>query len=1212
MNRFFLITLICISSLLLANNNAFAQVIDENDFGIDAYNQGFNYSSGCNDIVNSVNYYYLSNNKAIIHVGTTTVGNGQIGSKYPGAMMDMVLKSSNLDNLDWTQFMLTDNETFDLNNLSNFPIQDSIAFKNKSLNFYGKSRTNSNIKFQINYSLLPDLPIVKYKVKIFNKSSTKINKYLTYVIDVDEYSYDYTYVPTLGYNTGDYTKTPLGINYIYYGPQNYQNINNNVHGLSWIENTPTTIVSNSLYFGMGYKVDLNANDSLEIVFYQLVDLPYIKKSNQAHVNIENLSQKILFNDPDLLNKYHIVKGKLEDQNSKPVSGVNVKIIDDKCNNISTLTDQFGNFSFTLNKNNIDNNSLKMIISAIGYKVIESKLILNKTSNTTTKNFTKSLKNNLVTKSLDASFNKTINVSGAVSYQPGDLVIENNSIVLVIANSKRDNINLGDIIDFYSKNYTSSSTDLLDWFKPNKLGQNIDSLDAWWLNNDLLVDTLFVKSINDSKIIVRLEAKILIKNLSNYLPSEITTIQKNDSIYTILKNLKYITEYELLANSNLININSKIINTSNLISYDFYIGDALKTLGPNVRSYLPEKGEVKNDFGQSSDFIVKTESPWLAHYGREKQVFGIIYEQNIKYKYAVKRWASFKDRLHVKARDSVNYQRYLTLHISRNDIQKEALIKNEYYQLNKNKMPITITAEYANKNYKVSDSLVLKIIIENNSNIEQKLYLDLVAPQFLTNNFNLNLNYTIGPNAKLIKYFKYMINEGGRDDFRIIYRTDSTNTTDYKLKLFISDRGWFAADNHTHSTFSDGASSIENNLLYARSRNISIMTATDHNSVNHFNEVKRLSSKYKDMLILPGNEVTTALGHFLAYNINTNLPWVFNTTWSQQNMLDSVNKQTNKLGNGFMYVAHPFDPSFYWRRQNINGLKGLEVWNSYNLNFDFTDIESKSSFHLWDSLNLNNHELFGIANSDAHNAIDVGSNFTRAYLTEFTNEEVVKVYRDKGCFYGSNGPHINFTINNNMMGSKLYFNQNQKYVISIKANTYHHTNKIYEIRLIRNGILYRVWYPNSNTFNAKFVDSSAINSFYRVELVSNNNTFAFSNPIWIKMINKLSADVDMNHANKIFINKNNQIDIDTSKSSNITKQELVIYPVPSKDMIFIKNLNRNQLYDYALFNTNGTLIQRGTIDWYRDYIDLSQLNNGVYLISILSEDTYEKKLIKVER
>lgn len=1197
--------------IFIASQNVFAQEEDIDTHGTLNYNPGFNFSAGCNDIVNGTNYYYLANNRIRIHVGTTTVGNGQSGSKYPGAIMDVVLNSTNLDNIDWAQFMLTDIVNFDLNNANTFPLQDSIKVNKNSIDFYGKSRTNSNIKFNINYSLLPNLPIIKYKVKLYNNTATKLSKYLTYVVDVDEYSYDYTYVPGLGYNTGDYTKTPTGLNYIYYGPKNYQSIDNNVHGLSWIENVPSSLVANSLYFGLSYKIDIKPNDSLEIVFYQLVDLPYVKKTNQAHVNIETLSKNILFNDPDLLNNYHILKGKVENQNSTAVMGANVIIRDSKQNSLSTLTDQLGNYSFIFNKNKIDTNTLKVYVSAIGYKVIESKLLLNKTSNTSVKNFLKVSKNNLNKVSLDASFNKTINVTGAVTSISGDLILENSSIVLAIANSNRDNINIGDIVDYYSKNYTSSSTDLLDWFKPNKLRHTLDTLDAWWLNNDLFIDTLFIKSINDNKIVARLEARILLKNLQNYLPNEIEVIQMNDSSFYVLKHLKYITEYELLSNSSLISINTKIINTSSIISYDFHIGDALKSLGPNVRSYLPEKGEVKNDFGNSADFVVNTESPWLAHYGREKQVYGVVYDNNIKYKYAVKRWASFKDQIQVHANDSVSYNRHLILKVASNDIQKEALIKNEYYQLNKNNLPIELTAEYSNKHYKIGDSLILKINIQNKSASIQNLTLDLVAPQFLTNNFNLNVKFRLGPDAKMIKYFKYMINEGGRDDFRITYKTDSTNATNYNLKLFVEGKGWYAADNHTHSIFSDGASTIENNLLSARNKNISIITATDHNTINHFNEVKRLANKNKDMLVLSGNEVTTEQGHFLAYNINSNIPWTLNSTWTQQKIVDSVNNQINSMGNGFLYIAHPFDPTYYWRRQNINGLKGLEVWNSFNLNFDFTDLESKNSFQLWDSLNLKNHELFGIANSDAHSALDVGANFTRAYLTEFSNDEVIRVYRDKGCFYGSNGPHINFTINNNMMGSKLYLARNQKYVISIKANTYHHTNKIAEIRLIRNGILYKVWYPNTNTFNAKFVDSSAINSFYRVELIANNNTFAFSNPIWIKLLNKLSSPVDMNSMNKLNVNKNHKIDT-SEYTTTVIKKDINIYPIPANDYIVVKNLSKDQFYEYSIFNTNGTMMQIGLVDNNKDYIDVSQLNNGIYLITIQNQATNVKKLIKIER
>ena len=405
------------------------------------------------------------------------------------------------------------------------------------------------------------------------------------------------------------------------------------------------------------------------------------------------------------------------------------------------------------------------------------------------------------------------------------------------------------------------------------------------------------------------------------------------------------------------------------------------------------------------------------------------------------------------------------------------------------------------------------------------------------------------------------------------------------------------------------------MTVADSKGLAFISATDHNTINHFSEVNRLNSKYKNFIIISGDEITSDQGHFLVYNVNGSLPWVFNSVYTQQTMFDLVNNNTTKYGRGFTYVAHPNDLKYKWQINSYIGLTGLEIWNSENSISSSGEYILKKSFALWDSLNLKGKQLFGASNSDAHNALNVGNNFIRAYLNGFTQQEIINVLRDKGAFYGTNGPHVNFTINNNLMGSKLQYNANSRYEVNILAKTYDDQIKISEVRLIKNGTLYKSWSPNQSSFNVKFIDSVNINAFFRVEVVCTRNNFAFTNPIWINMKPNLStASIVQENAAELKINYNitdeGKSFNKTSVSDTLTLNRLKVYPNPASNYLSIENLVNNEIVDYRIFDMSGRLIQLGKITNVLKVISIEHLQSANYLLVIDSEQGTRKEIISI--
>ena len=80
------------------------------------------------------------------------------------------------------------------------------------------------------------------------------------------------------------------------------------------------------------------------------------------------------------------------------------------------------------------------------------------------------------------------------------------------------------------------------------------------------------------------------------------------------------------------------------------------------------------------------------------------------------------------------------------------------------------------------------------------------------------------------------------------------------------------DLHTHTVYSDGTDSVVDLLKKAADKGLEVITITDHDTVNAYDELARLDiSKYFSGIIIPGAELKTTFNkipiEILAYNID---------------------------------------------------------------------------------------------------------------------------------------------------------------------------------------------------------------------------------------------------------------------------------------------------------------------------------------------------------
>jgi hypothetical protein len=111
----------------------------------------------------------------------------------------------------------------------------------------------------------------------------------------------------------------------------------------------------------------------------------------------------------------------------------------------------------------------------------------------------------------------------------------------------------------------------------------------------------------------------------------------------------------------------------------------------------------------------------------------------------------------------------------------------------------------------------------------------------------------------------------------------------------SSPGWLRGELHAHSTHSDGAKSIEASLQAARAAGLDFLSLTEHNTVSQADALARLQPTYPELVLLPGQEITTFNGHANLFGSSTAAPFI-SSGWH------------DALPSGLLSINHPALPS----------------------------------------------------------------------------------------------------------------------------------------------------------------------------------------------------------------------------------------------------------------------------------------------------------------
>ncbi len=197
------------------------------------------------------------------------------------------------------------------------------------------------------------------------------------------------------------------------------------------------------------------------------------------------------------------------------------------------------------------------------------------------------------------------------------------------------------------------------------------------------------------------------------------------------------------------------------------------------------------------------------------------------------------------------------------------------------------------------------------------------------------------------------------------------------------------DLHIHTKYSSDGSIDPKSIvdqLYGHP-SIKAIAITDHNTLEGYHKVRELASAYKDILIIPGVEVSTSEGDIIILGTEE-LP---HTPWSAQSVISFARER-----GGLLVVPHPY---------RAYGLGD----SAKNYDFDAVEVLNGASTTQVNKLAENLSKtmgLPGLAGSDAHQINELWAVYTEVQASSDI-DEILKAIKKGLVRIASTGKSIHF-------------------------------------------------------------------------------------------------------------------------------------------------------------------------------------------------------------
>ena len=190
------------------------------------------------------------------------------------------------------------------------------------------------------------------------------------------------------------------------------------------------------------------------------------------------------------------------------------------------------------------------------------------------------------------------------------------------------------------------------------------------------------------------------------------------------------------------------------------------------------------------------------------------------------------------------------------------------------------------------------------------------------------------------------------------------------------------DFHVHTCYSDDSSiTLKQVVSFAKKRGLDGVAITDHNTVKG-----ALKLKTREILVVPGIEVSTLQGHILGINVTTPVP--------AKLLMEETIQRIHEAG-GIAVAPHPY--AFYKSApsRQVSAYDAVEVMNASSVPFSVLTYFGKM---FAEGLGLPQ-----TGGSDSHYAPEIGSAYTVVETNSDVDEVVEAVKRGASFHVGKGVP-----------------------------------------------------------------------------------------------------------------------------------------------------------------------------------------------------------------
>jgi len=226
--------------------------------------------------------------------------------------------------------------------------------------------------------------------------------------------------------------------------------------------------------------------------------------------------------------------------------------------------------------------------------------------------------------------------------------------------------------------------------------------------------------------------------------------------------------------------------------------------------------------------------------------------------------------------------------------------------------------------------------------------------------------------------------------------------------------WRRGDLQSHTHHSDGAGSLADLAAAARARGLDFVAVTEHNTASHLPYLAQAGGD--DLLLIPGQEITTYYGHANAWGIQSCQEFRCSDKATMARIIDAVH------ASGWLFsINHPKDNGPAWEYGSDLPFDCVEAWQG------LWAANNHQSLAFWDSLLRQGRRVVAVGGSDKHVAPftgepgihDIGTPTTWVYAEELSTAGILAGIRAGHVFVSADSPGPELYLAADADGDGLY-------------------------------------------------------------------------------------------------------------------------------------------------------------------------------------------------